>query len=83
MADYRKRGHLTMWPNTALEPLRYTTSRAGRRLRLPPSLRSYGGTSEFMNGLSYTTIVEFPEPVARLSRRSQAKTDRRGSALDR
>jgi len=44
-----------------------------RRLPLPPSLSSYGGTSEFMDGLSYTTIIELAEPPAR----------RRGSALDR
>jgi len=61
-----------MSTNTALEPLRFTTSRAGRRLPL-----------EFMDGLSYTTSIELAEPLARLSRRSQAKTDRRGSALDR
>ena len=37
-----------------------------------------------MDGLSYTTIIELAEPLARLSRRSsEAKTDRRGSALDR
>ena len=53
-----------------------------KALPLPPSLR-YGATSKFMNGLSYTTIIEFAEPLARLSRRSRAKTDRRGSALDR
>jgi hypothetical protein len=61
-----------------------------RRLRLPPSLRptlrsygaagrSYGGTGEFMDGLSYTMIIEFTEPLARLSRLSfGAKGDRRG-----
>src|SRR5579859_1498386 len=70
-------------PDTALEPLRYTASRAGRRLPLPPSLRSYGGTSKFMDGLSYTTVIEFAEPLTRLFHRSRAKTDRRGSALDR
>ena len=43
-------------PNTALEQ---------RRLPLPPSLGSYDGTSEFMDDLSYTTIVEIAEPVAR------------------
>jgi len=69
--------------NTALEPLRYTASRAGRRLRLPPSLRSYGGTSEFMDDLGYTTVIEPAEPLTRLSHRSRAKTDRRGSALER
>ena len=36
---------------------------------------------EFMDGLSYTTIIEFAEPPACLSRRSRAKTDRRGSQL--
>ena len=44
-----------------------------RRLPLPPSLGSYGGTSEFMDGLSYTTVIEPADPLAR----------RRGSALDR
>jgi hypothetical protein len=34
---------------------------------------SYGGTSEFMDGLSYTTIIEIAEPLA----------GRRGSALVR
>ena len=43
-----------------------------RRLALPPSLSSYGGTSEFMDDLSYTTIIELAEPPA----------CRRGSALD-
>jgi hypothetical protein len=47
--------------------------RSQRRLPLPPSLSSYGGTSEFMDGLSYTTVIGFAEPLAR----------RRGSALDR
>jgi hypothetical protein len=47
--------------------------RSQRRLPLPPSLSSYGGTSEFMNGLSYKRIIKFAEPLAR----------RRGSALDR
>ena len=46
-----------------------------------------------MDGLSYTMIIGFAEPLARMSRRlvaskqredgSGAKTDRRGSALDR
>ena len=32
-----------------------------------------------MDGLSYTTVIEFAEPLARLSRRSVgAKGDRRG-----
>jgi len=34
---------------------------------------------EFIDGLSYTTIIEPAEPLVRLSRRSfGAKTDRRG-----
>ena len=41
------------------------------------SLR-YGATSEFMNGFGYTTMIELAEPLACLSRRSRAKTDRRG-----
>jgi hypothetical protein len=44
------------------EPQRLTPRWSQRRLRL-----------EFMNGLSYTTIIEPAEPLAR----------RRGSALDR
>ncbi len=32
-----------------------------------------------MDGLSYTKNIELVEPLARLSRRSGAKTDRRGS----
>ena len=44
-----------------------------RRLPLPPSLGSYGGTGEFVDGLSYTTVMEIAEPLAR----------RRGPALDR
>lgn len=42
-----------------------------------PSLR-YGATVEFMNGLGYTTIIEFAEPLAGPSPRSRAKTDRCG-----
>lgn len=39
---------------------------------------------ELMGDLSHTTIIESAEPLARLSRRSfEARTDRRGSALDR
>ena len=43
----------------------------GRRLTLRWSQRRL--RLEFMDGLSYTTIIEFAEPLAR----------RRGSALDR
>jgi hypothetical protein len=67
-------------------PINYIASRPPinpERIRgcpLPPSLR-YGATSEFMDGLNYTTVIELAEPLARLSRRSGAKTDRRGSQL--
>jgi len=66
----------------AAQRLSSTPRWSQRRLRLPPSLPSslhfdaasrYGATSEFMDGLSYTTIIEPAEPLAR----------RRGSALDR
>jgi len=50
-----------LWPAKA-SPKRITPRWSQRRLPL-----------EFMDGLSYTTIIEFAEPLAR----------RRGSALDR
>ena len=51
---------------------RRSTPNSDKRLReralagplLPPSLRS-GATSEFMDGLSYTTIIELAEPFTR------------------
>ena len=43
--------------------------------------RGYGATSEFMEGLSYTTVIEPAEPLARLSRRSRAKADQHGSLV--
>ena len=36
---------------------------------------------EFMDDLSYTTIIELAQPFVGLSCRSQAKTDRRGSVF--
>ena len=39
----------------------------------------FGAALEFMDGLGYITTIEFAEPLARLSRRSGAKPDRRGS----
>jgi hypothetical protein len=56
----------------AAQRLSSTPRWSQRRLPLPPSLR-YGATGEFMDGLSYTTVIEPAEPLAR----------RRGSALDR
>jgi hypothetical protein len=50
-----------------------------------PTPKAFGAAPlEFMDGLSYRMIIEFAEPLARLSRRSfGAKRDRRGSPLDR
>jgi len=62
------------WPSTALKPTPTAPSAVAS---------SYGGTNEFMDDLSYTTIIGFAEPLALLSRRSRAEADRRGSALDR
>lgn len=46
-----------------------------------PRLRQCRPPLELMDGLCYSTIIEPVEPLARPSRRSRAKTHRRGHLL--